>query len=81
MEQQWAVEYISGCPTYGKFFRDINNSTTEMVKACDKDYIVVLSSNNTKIQGLVNGHAYTVLKVFKYKGKNVFQVRNTWGNT
>jgi hypothetical protein len=32
------------------------------------------------MEGIVNGHAYSLLDVFDDKGTNIYKLRNPWGN-
>lgn len=47
----------------------------------DLDHIIVLTSvvSDKKIEGIVNNHAYSMLKSYKYNDSRIYKIRNPWG--
>jgi hypothetical protein len=41
--------------------------------------MIVLTTGNKKMHGIVNNHAYSLLKIFSHNNSNIYKVRNPWG--
>jgi hypothetical protein len=74
------MEDLTGSPTYGAWFKDKKDKMKDIIAYSPKNYLIVLTTGNKKIQGIVNNHAYSLLKVIEHNGAYIYQIRNPWGN-
>jgi hypothetical protein len=86
MTADHVMEDLSGAPGSGWWLntKDPLKTNTEKIKEIiehsELGHIVVLTSvQDRKIEGIVNNHSYTLLKVYQYKGRFIFKLRNPWG--
>lgn len=84
-EKMWpgfAVEEILGCPTYTINSNDVKPDElfdTLMKADLKKEIMVASSRTDIKVEGLVGGHAYSLISVYQINGLQLLKMRNPWG--
>jgi calpain-15 len=73
------MEDLTGSPTYGSWFKDKKDKMRDVVSYSSKGYLIVLTTGSKRIQGIVNNHAYSLLKVIEHEGAFIYKLRNPWG--
>ena len=73
------MQDLTGSPTYGGWFKDQKEKVREVMNYSNKGYLIVLTSGGRRIQGIVNNHAYSLLKVIEHQDAFIYKVRNPWG--
>lgn len=73
------MEDLTGSPTYGAWFKDKKDKMKDIITYSAKNYLIVLTTGNRRIQGIVNNHAYSLLKVIEHNGAYIYKLRNPWG--
>jgi hypothetical protein len=56
------LDDLSGSPVLAGFFKDKADKTKDINTYSAKDKLIVLSSKNEKIDGIVGYHAYSLLR-------------------
>lgn len=75
------MEDVVGAPSKGAYIKNIVEELP-FLAACDKKkHILVLSSVSENIpQGIVSGHAYSLIDIHDSITPNLVKIRNPWGS-
>lgn len=60
------IEDLTGSPTFGAWFKDKKDKLKDIIESSAKNHLVVLTTGSKRIQGIVNNHAYSLLKVIEH---------------
>ena len=73
------MEDLSGAPSFGEWFKDTPNFVKSFLNHRKLKHIIVLTTGDQKIEGIVASHAYTLLEVYEHNKACSFKIRNPWG--
>jgi len=79
MTPDFFMEDLTGSPSYGEWFKSKSDKTKDLQEAYLRKYMIVLTSGKKKIHGIVNNHAYSLLKIIHHNDTLIYKVRNPWG--
>ncbi|CAM6005459.1 unnamed protein product [Sphagnum balticum] len=79
MTPDHCMEDLCGSPAFGVWFKNKAEKTQDIIKYSGREYPIVLTSGDKKIEGIVNGHAYSLLSVIEHGGSHIYKLRNPWG--
>lgn len=77
------MEVFHGCPSETYYREDETESETwERIKMADKNNFLITcstSGNLDESEGLIAGHAYTIISAGEHNGIQLLKIRNPWG--
>lgn len=73
------MEDLTGYPTFGASFKSKKDKLKDIIDCSKKNYPIVLTTGEKKMENMVSNHSYSLLKIYEDGSNRIYKLRNPWG--